>query len=331
MAGYDQHIIVNEEYLEQTRSFLYFLKNIGKKYSRPTKINFRYVGNGKFYILIDGRPGGIDALFQELILNKGLYYYSCTLNNNKKKIISNVILPVFRQLIDERFENPQTRFLRNHILGKYSQNDFVPTEISNKHGYEYEILFRRWDLAMVTIKDYVISLDALLTQFLLEKNELQVGERSPYFGTLLKRVSNKFIMGNDVYEAFDTIHRLRTYTLHRLQSVEAINELDLHSMTLYNYFHYLDEYIESQKQKTVTSKGKRYRRVRYGDEIFLDEDGNPYCDDNGVPYDWNKITSERPCNDCGVLKGEYHVEGCDIEICPKCGGQLIGFHKCFEE
>jgi len=29
------------------------------------------------------------------------------------------------------------------------------------------------------------------------------------------------------------------------------------------------------------------------------------------------------CHDCGVEEGELHKEGCDMETCPKCGGQLI--------
>lgn len=29
------------------------------------------------------------------------------------------------------------------------------------------------------------------------------------------------------------------------------------------------------------------------------------------------------CGDCGVFEGQYHVPGCDTEVCPFCGGQLI--------
>jgi hypothetical protein len=32
-----------------------------------------------------------------------------------------------------------------------------------------------------------------------------------------------------------------------------------------------------------------------------------------------------PCHDCGVRKGQYHVELiCDAEECPLCHGQVIG-------
>lgn len=36
-----------------------------------------------------------------------------------------------------------------------------------------------------------------------------------------------------------------------------------------------------------------------------------------------KPTDEHRCHDCGVLEGELHRPGCDMEFCPFCGGQLI--------
>ena len=47
------------------------------------------------------------------------------------------------------------------------------------------------------------------------------------------------------------------------------------------------------------------RRIRYGDE-----------DD-----DWG--ANEHPYHDCGVVKGELHRPGGDVERCPGCDGQLI--------
>lgn len=29
------------------------------------------------------------------------------------------------------------------------------------------------------------------------------------------------------------------------------------------------------------------------------------------------------CGDCGVIEGELHHPGCDMERCPKCGNQLL--------
>ncbi len=45
-----------------------------------------------------------------------------------------------------------------------------------------------------------------------------------------------------------------------------------------------------------------------------------------IPYgaeasDWG--ADRQPCHDCGVVKGQQHVSGCDVERCPACKGQVI--------
>jgi len=56
----------------------------------------------------------------------------------------------------------------------------------------------------------------------------------------------------------------------------------------------------------IKINGESYIPIKYGDE------GNDWFDSNEI------------CHDCGVIKGGYHHPGCDVEKCPKCGGQLIG-------
>jgi Zn-finger nucleic acid-binding protein len=35
------------------------------------------------------------------------------------------------------------------------------------------------------------------------------------------------------------------------------------------------------------------------------------------------IMDIKKCHDCGIIEGQIHEYGCDMEMCPFCGGQLI--------
>ena len=47
-----------------------------------------------------------------------------------------------------------------------------------------------------------------------------------------------------------------------------------------------------------------------------------------IPYGEAETTTRpasfHPCEDCGALKGQLHVPGCELERCPACGGAVIG-------
>lgn len=51
------------------------------------------------------------------------------------------------------------------------------------------------------------------------------------------------------------------------------------------------------------------------EETYDDLDSMSY---QRVPYD-----QEGFCHDCNVATGQLHHPGCDMERCPKCGGQAI--------
>jgi len=58
----------------------------------------------------------------------------------------------------------------------------------------------------------------------------------------------------------------------------------------------------AQDEPTEVIAGVVYRRIRYGEDV---PDG------------------KRLCRDCGVEHGQFHVNGCCVEQCPKCDGQVL--------
>ena len=66
------------------------------------------------------------------------------------------------------------------------------------------------------------------------------------------------------------------------------------------------EKIEAaQLESTFCIGGIERQRIRYGEE----SDG------------W--IADRQACRDCGVVKGQFHVPWCAVEICPVCRRQWI--------
>ena len=71
-----------------------------------------------------------------------------------------------------------------------------------------------------------------------------------------------------------------------------------------------NEIIKQQEIKHVIIDGKKYKRIPYGDPKEFEK--------FGIIPDYSLT-----CHDCGVKKGQIHLDGCDMEQCPKCGEQLL--------
>jgi hypothetical protein len=71
--------------------------------------------------------------------------------------------------------------------------------------------------------------------------------------------------------------------------------------------HWQRQIEAAQHETTVDLIGGIYTRLRYGME---------------------PIASGLHCRDCATLTGQFHVIGCAVERCPRCGGQAISCPDC---
>ena len=81
----------------------------------------------------------------------------------------------------------------------------------------------------------------------------------------------------------------------------------------------------SQKMCCLYNEIEIRRRIKFGEEPYLLDkliEDRAYA---GANY----LYTLKYCDDCLAIQGEYHSIGCDIEICPKCGKQLISCN-CFD-
>lgn len=83
-------------------------------------------------------------------------------------------------------------------------------------------------------------------------------------------------------------HRARTLGLHQLKDQLKKEEITKMAVGIYWYFELYDEFIVLQNEKTEILNGKRYKRIKYGNEKFFNEGREFYKDKNGNLADWEK-------------------------------------------
>jgi len=254
----------------------------------------------------------VGLFLQELMLNQGIYYYLCGIQN-RRKIANNVVRPIFQKLLESYFKVTYPSLLRRQLLGG-TLGGSPAGDFSDGMGQRYESLAHRWKLKAISGYEFVRDLDDLLTEFMLFQLEYAPGEKTPKFNVLVDECGkNEILRDKEIRKQFNRVHSLRTRGLHRLEKEIPESEISQIALQFYVFFEYLEDYWDAQREKTVLLQGKRYRRIRYGKEPAPE----------GRESTWSEMAN-RPCHDCEVIEGELHLDGCDWEVCPRCFGQFLG-------
>jgi hypothetical protein len=250
------------------------------------------------------------------MFNHGPYYYLCGLPN-RTAVARLAVRPIFQELLEFSYEFLYPSLIRRHVLE--GEGGWVAGEFSDELARCYEKLFWQLKLKVISNYEFIRDLDDLLTEFMLRRLGYTKGQKTLKFNLLVDECGKQnIIWEKEVRKRFNRIHALRTRGLHRLEREIPDLEISQIALKMYFAFEYVNDYVEAQREKTVVSSGKRYRRVRYGDEI---RHWNPPMPDD-FKGRWAEIIT-RPCHDCGVRRGELHLEGCDMEVCPRCGFQYL--------
>lgn len=121
--------------------------------------------------------------------------------------------------------------------------------------------------------------------------------------------------------------------------VKIHNEIDVESNEVYqrivnehqgthgNVMEFSKGYVVFRNEEmTEASKNRFLKEISNNKRMgfLIDKYGIKY---NRYPYGSKECNEIQPlhefCPDCSAAVGEFHYEGCDIEVCPKCHRQLL--------
>jgi len=319
MNEYVVEITLPESVHQEAKTFLDFFRKAARDHSISLSISAISAGHFRcgspFKDLLK-----FDLFLQELIFNRGLYYY---LRNTRRRreTVRAVVLPIMKELLESRFKFVYPSLLRKQILGGATHGHLTAADLSDPYGQEYERLFHQQKLKMISNYTFIRDLDDLLTKFMLLQLQYKKGDKTPKFNLLVDECGRKQVLWEkEIRELFKRVHALRTRGLHRMEREIPDTEITQIAYSCYNFFEYMSDYYDAQMEKTVILRGKRYRKIRYGslrEHYGLHRSAKERSE-------YRASTSVSRCHDCGVLKGELHLDGCDWECCPRCGGQYLG-------
>jgi hypothetical protein len=305
--------------LEDAKGFLRFLRRAARKHS--VTISFTNRG-GRLTVAVPAKERlNLDSFLQELFLTGGPYFYLCSVPN-RRQVARSVVKPIFQELLITCFSVAYPVLIHQQLLK--GSPIWSAGEYEDGFAQQYELLFRRFTLKMISSYEFVRDLDDLLTEFMLIQLEHNPGDASPRFNVLVDMCGKQDILRDkEVRKLFNRIHLLRTRGLHRLQRAISDAELQEISRRIDQVFWWLDEYWKAQREKTVVLCGRRYRRVRFGQEMrhwLRDPFRREEVKKSG--FQLHELPKQ-PCHDCDVIAGELHLDGCDYEVCPRCAGQYM--------
>ncbi len=299
---------------QEAKDFLRFLRTASQKHS--VSISYSVDDAGTFKVSVPGEEcWNLDSFLQEIVLHRGLYYHLCGVLN-RREVAKHVVMPIFENLRSSRFSVAYPVQILKHLLT--GTPHWAGGELLEPTAHQFEVLFQKLSLKEIGGYEFIRDTDDLLTQWMLTKLKHPKGDESPKFSTLVGMCARQNILRTkEVRKLFDKVHAMRTRGLHRLE--REIPDLDIAKIAqdIYSTFEWIDDYSRAQSEKTVRLSGKRHRRIRYGKEPLWE---------NASEHDaaiWREVI-KRPCHDCGVIAGELHLDGCDMERCPRCKNQYLG-------
>ena len=301
---------------QDARRFLRFLRVAAQKHA--ARIAVAVDRSGTFKLSVPARDCvGLDTFLQEITLQHGLYYYLCSVSN-RRDVARLIVKPVIEKLLQSQYDVAFPVQIKKHLLE--GTPDWAGGAFLDETAQKYEILFQKLKLKLVTGYEFTRDLDDLLTEFMLVQLGHPKGQQSPKFNVMVAKCDQQDVLRTkEVRKLFNHVHSLRTKGLHRLEREIPDSEISEIAQSVYEFFEWFDDYWRSQDEKTAMLSGKRYRRIRYGKELIRTD----------APDDFKALWAEvitLPCHDCGVIRGELHLDGCDMERCPRCGGQYFCCH-----